>query len=93
MSFALLEAMAQGLAIVAANGSSNPEALAGAGLLFEPGDETSLVEAIRQLSADEALRQSLGARAKARALEQFSPASFLDASREVYVRALERRQG
>ena len=88
MSFALLEAMAAGLAVVAADASSNPEALGDTGRLFRPSDEESLAQALRSLCAEPALRRRLGAQARRRALEQFSPATYLAASEAVYCRAL-----
>ena len=88
MSFALLEAMSHGLAVVAADSSSNPEAVADAGLLFARGSEDALVHALLKLTKDAELRATLGARARARVREQFSPAAFLAASETVYRRAL-----
>jgi glycosyltransferase involved in cell wall biosynthesis len=73
---------------VAADASSNPEALGDAGRLFRPADEGSLAEALISLCADPALRRSLGEKARQRAVEQFSPGSFLAASEAVYRRAL-----
>jgi glycosyltransferase involved in cell wall biosynthesis len=89
MSFALLEAMAHGLAVVAADGSSNPEAIGDAGLLFRAGDEKALAAAIVRLSADVEERTSLGERARERSREEFSPEAFLDASASIYRLALE----
>jgi glycosyltransferase involved in cell wall biosynthesis len=89
MSFALIEAMASGLAVVAAEASSNPEALGGTGSLFRAGDEDSLLEALVSLCRDPTLRLGLGERARERALEQFSPNHFLAASQAVYQSALE----
>jgi glycosyltransferase involved in cell wall biosynthesis len=90
MSFALLEAMSHGLAVVAADSSSNPEAVGDAGLLFAAGDGTALTRALLRLSSDSALRSSLRERARTRALACFSPAGFLAASESVYQQALGR---
>lgn len=88
MSLALLEAMAGGLAIVAADGPGNPEAVGDAGVLFTSGDEDALAEALVGLVADPARRESLGTAARARAVEQFSVAGFLAATEAVYAEAL-----
>jgi glycosyltransferase involved in cell wall biosynthesis len=89
MSFALLEAMSHGLAVVAADSSSNPEAVDDAGLLFAGGDEDALVQALLRLAGDPELRATLGARARDRARAHFSPAGFVSASEAIYRRALE----
>lgn len=90
MSYALLEAMAQGLAIVAADGLGTPEVVGDAGLLFSVGDEDALVRALRTLASDIPLRTSLGAKARARALGLFSATRFLEATEAVYLDALGR---
>ena len=88
MSFALLEALSSGLAIVAADASSNPEAVADAGLLFPPGDEEAFAAALHQLASDAELRRQLGGRATSRAAEHFGPAAFLGASESIYRSAI-----
>jgi glycosyltransferase involved in cell wall biosynthesis len=88
MSFALLEAMGYGLAILAADGPGNPEAVGDAGLLFATGDQAALIEAMTQLGSEPGLRASLGASASARMRDQFSPARFLDATKAVYLQSL-----
>jgi glycosyltransferase involved in cell wall biosynthesis len=87
MSFALLEGMAHGLAIVAADGPGNPEAIGDAGVLFSAGDENALVAALTRVCGDSGLRQALGANARSRAFERFSVERFLDAIGQVYHRA------
>jgi glycosyltransferase involved in cell wall biosynthesis len=87
MSLALIEAMSHGLAIVAADSSSNPEAIGDAGLLFKAGDEASLREALLKAS-EPGVRASLGEKAKARAHELFGPGLFLTQTEAVYRRAL-----
>jgi glycosyltransferase involved in cell wall biosynthesis len=88
MSFALLEALSYGLAIVAADASSNPEAVADAGVLFPPGDEAAFASALHRVGVDAELARTLGARARSRAAERFSPADFLSASESVYAEAV-----
>lgn len=84
MSYALLEAMAQGLAVVAADGPGNPEALGDAGLVFPAGDEPALVAALNRMVADPQLRAALGRRAAARAADAFSVERFLRETGAVY---------
>ena len=87
MSFALLEAMARSLPVIAADSPGAPEVIGDAGQLFATGQESALVERLKEVSADPALRASLGARAKTRALQEFSAASFRLATAEVYTQA------
>jgi glycosyltransferase involved in cell wall biosynthesis len=88
MSLALLEAMASGIAVIAASGPGNPEAVGDTALQFRAGDEDGLVDALTVLSGDVALRADLGARAKARALEHFSAARFVAETASVYRQAV-----
>jgi glycosyltransferase involved in cell wall biosynthesis len=90
MSFALIEAMSHGLAVVAADSSSNPEAVGDAGVLFAPGDPEAMAAALVSLSSDRALRATLGAKAAARARDQFSTAAFLARTEPAYQQALAR---
>jgi glycosyltransferase involved in cell wall biosynthesis len=88
MSLALLDAMAHGLAVVAADGPGNPEALGGAGVLFAARDSEALARALDALCSNAAWRAELGAAARARALREFSVPRFLTATEAVYLRAL-----
>jgi glycosyltransferase involved in cell wall biosynthesis len=63
----LVEAMALGCPIAAANTASIPEVVGDAALLFDPRHPDSIATACSQLLADEALRQTLIARARERA--------------------------
>lgn len=67
------EAMCCGAAIAAARGGGVPEVLGDAGVLVPPGEPDALAAAIRELLADPGRRAELGFRARARALDQFSP--------------------
>ena len=87
MSLALLEAMSCGLAVVAADGPGNPEAVGDAGLLFAARDERALAGALLRLSTEAELRASLGAAARVRALAEFGVQRFVAATRQVYVDA------
>jgi glycosyltransferase involved in cell wall biosynthesis len=63
----LVEAMALGCPIAAANTASIPEVVGDAALLFDPRHPDSIATACSQLLTDEALRQTLIARARERA--------------------------
>jgi glycosyltransferase involved in cell wall biosynthesis len=88
ISFALLEAMGHGLAVVAADGPGNPEVVDDAGLLFRAADEDALVAALTRICSESDLRASLGALARTRVRERFSAGRFLAASEEVYRQVL-----
>lgn len=62
----LLEAMAAGTPIVTSNRSALPEVAGDAALLVDPEDTAALAAALRQLTADIALREELSRRGKAR---------------------------
>jgi len=66
-----LEAMACGAPVICSNGGALPEVVGDAALLFEPQDTGSLVQALRDLLADEERRQALASAGQARAA-QFS---------------------
>ncbi len=65
----VLEAMACGAPVVCANTSSLPEIAGDAALLFPPGDDAALADAITAVLRDEDLRRRLAERGLARAAE------------------------
>lgn len=73
-SFAILEAMRAGKAIVTTSAGGNPELVEHGrnGLLVEPGAPAALAEAILKIAGDEAARRALGEASRARAITQFS---------------------
>jgi len=85
--FPAVEGMACGLPVVAARGGALPEVVGDAGLLVPTRDAEALAEAIRRLLGDAALRERLGAAARARVLERFSwsraAAHLIEVYREV----------
>jgi glycosyltransferase involved in cell wall biosynthesis len=86
--FALLEAMACGLACICTRVGGMPAMLADgsgepSGLLVPRGDPAVLAAAIRRLLGDAGLRDALGARARARAA-QFSFAREWETYRRLY---------
>jgi glycosyltransferase involved in cell wall biosynthesis len=87
-SFALLEAMAHGLAAVVADGPGNAEAVGDGGLVFPTGNCEALSQALQQLACDPQRRQALGAAARAYIARDFSPQRLRAGVREAYERAL-----
>lgn len=88
-----LEASAAGKPVVASDiGGLRDIVVDGeTGLLVPPEDRVALVEALRRLIADGALRERLGAAAAARAAT-FSPAAILPRFEEAYELAVSRRR-
>jgi glycosyltransferase involved in cell wall biosynthesis len=84
LSYALLEAMAHGLAVITTDAPGNLDAVGDSSLLIAPGDIDALVERVTRLCSDAELRQQLGAGARARARESFDVTRFLTATGEVY---------
>ena len=72
LSYAVLEAMAAGLAMVVSDGPGNPEAVGDAGVVVPFGDEQALAGALGRLAGDRAERGRLGAAARERVLERFT---------------------
>jgi glycosyltransferase involved in cell wall biosynthesis len=88
LSFAVLEAMANGLAIVVADGPGNPEAVGDAGVVVAAGDVDAFASALRRLAQDRGERERLGAAARERARSVFSIERMLGAVAAAYADAL-----
>lgn len=69
--FPILEAMAQGVPVIAAESSSLPEVGGDAAVYFQPKNAEALAASIRQVTSDEGMRTELLARGRKR-IEQFS---------------------
>jgi glycosyltransferase involved in cell wall biosynthesis len=82
----ILEAMAAGTPVVAANVGGNPELVEDGvtGMLVSPGDCGALAEAILRLACDPALRHQMGAAARERAESEFSVARQVQQTQAVY---------
>ncbi len=91
LSYALLEAMSLGRAVVVSDGPGNPDAAGDAGLVFPAGDVGALASSLARLAREPELARSLGEAAAARARERFSLTGMIDATAEVYERALSGR--
>jgi glycosyltransferase involved in cell wall biosynthesis len=83
LSFALLEAMAQGLPAIVADIPENVEAIGDSGVAVPYGDEDAVAAGMQRL-ADVEERTRLGARARRRAAELFSAAQMIEETRAVY---------
>jgi glycosyltransferase involved in cell wall biosynthesis len=86
LPLAILEAMLAGTAIVASETSGIPEAIVSGehGLLTPPGDVPALAAALGTLIRDDACRRSMAARARDRALSEFTIGAMTDAYEELY---------
>lgn len=91
---ALTEAMASGLACVATRVGCAEELLDGGrcGKIVPPGDLSRLATGLEELTADPALRESLGHAARHRACDHYSLERMLAAYEAVYRRASDGRR-
>ncbi len=81
-----VEAMARGTPVVATTGSALDERVAGAGLLFEPGDARACADAVTRVLDDADLRGELARAGRARAAELTWP-GVAEAHARAYARA------
>jgi len=88
MSFALLEAMAHGLAPVVADGTGNAETVGDAGVVFPAGDLGAMSARLAELGADPESRARLGTAARERIRTDLSLERFLSGTREQYEAAI-----
>ena len=82
-----VEAMASGLPVVCTElgtGTSYVNVHGQTGLVVPPGDSEALVAAIRTLLHDEQRRREMGARARQRALSEFSLQTMVDRTTRLY---------
>ena len=84
----VLEAMAQGTAVITSSGTATAEVAGDSAILGDPSDVDALVDALDLLVADLAERERLGGLARRRALEQFDPASHAVALESIYREAV-----
>jgi glycosyltransferase involved in cell wall biosynthesis len=88
LSYAVLEAMAHGVATVVSDGPGNPEAVGSAGLVFGFGDAGRLAELLRGLAADPDRRAALGELGRERVATSFSAHEMMRRTARVYEAAL-----
>lgn len=91
MSFALLEAMAHGLAPVVADGTGNAETVGAAGVVFPAGDVGAMSAQLAELARDAEARARLGTAARERIAGELSLDRFLEGTREQYEAAIAAR--
>jgi glycosyltransferase involved in cell wall biosynthesis len=92
LGLALMEAMAQGLAVVgsAVGGIKTLIQDGSNGLLVQPADAESLSQAIIKLLKDSPLRQGLGINARKFIMDNFSQSKMVDATERVYQQCLKK---
>ena len=80
----LVESMASGCAVVAAQTGAIAEVVGDAGLLCQSGDFLDLSEKLRRLCLDPGLRQELGRRARERVSRQYDARSVAQRLADIY---------
>ena len=80
----VVEAMAHGVPVAAADGGAHRETVGGDGLLFTAGDPAAAAAALATLAGDPALRRAMGARLRRRQQEQFSLRGHVDQLEALY---------
>lgn len=86
---AVVEAMAHGVPVVAADGGAHPETLGYEGFLFPPGDVAAASARLVALAEDPGLRRAEGDRLRLRQQELFSLDRHVDALEELYLSVLQ----
>lgn len=84
LSFALLEAMGNGLATVVSDGAGNPEAVGAAGIVVPFGDADALAAVFRRLTTDRQERERLATAARERVRTRFSADSLRGGMAAIY---------
>ena len=90
LPFALLEAMATGLAIVSTDVQGAGEAIRDSeeGLLVPPNDPASLARAIARLAESRGLAEQLGGRARLRFLQEYTAPLMVKRTDAIFVKVL-----
>jgi glycosyltransferase involved in cell wall biosynthesis len=84
----VVEAMAHGVPVVAADGGAHRETVGEAGLLVPAGDAGAMAEALTALAGDLALRRAVGTRLRRRQQERFSLERHVDRLETLYRRVV-----
>jgi glycosyltransferase involved in cell wall biosynthesis len=86
LSYSVVEALAQGVPVIASNLGAQAEFVRDgvSGLLFNPGDAASLVHAVRRLWNSDALAYELGRGARKDFFERYSPEVSYQQLKKVY---------
>lgn len=86
--FAVIEAMASGLAVLVGHSGSLPEVVGREDVLVPPHDPLGLADRLEPLVRDETLRRELGSFFRARAIERFDHRRTAEALHALYERVL-----
>jgi glycosyltransferase involved in cell wall biosynthesis len=89
LSFAVIEAMGSGLAIVVSDGPGNPEAIGDAGIVVGLGDVDALAATLGELARDPAQLRRLGIAARRRVLQTLTADSLRGGVAAAYHAALQ----
>jgi glycosyltransferase involved in cell wall biosynthesis len=89
----VLEAMAQGTAVITSSGTATEEVIGEAGVVVDPADPEALLGALDALLGDPRRREQLGAAAHRRVLETFDPRTHAHALESLYREAAGRAAG
>jgi glycosyltransferase involved in cell wall biosynthesis len=87
----VVEAMAHGVPVVAAESGGHVETLGHDGLFFPPGDAHAASRALVQLAGDRALRRRVGERLHQRQRQMFSLPQHLDSLERLYREVIDER--
>jgi glycosyltransferase involved in cell wall biosynthesis len=87
-SYAILEAMACGKAVVASTRGGNPEVVGDAGVLLPAHEERLWAQTLIELLRDEKKREELGVAARERVALQFRLETMVEKTLQVYQRVL-----
>ncbi len=87
----VVEAMAHGVPVVAAEGGAHVETMGPDGTFFPPGDAGAGSRALVQLAADRDLRRRVGGRLRERQRRMFSLGQHLDGLEQLYGEVIEER--
>jgi glycosyltransferase involved in cell wall biosynthesis len=82
--YVLAQAMLCGVAVIGAHSGGIPDVVGDCGLLFEPGDEKDLSQKIEILRNDKNLREHYIAKAKRRALDNYTVEKVAEKLAKVY---------
>ena len=80
----LVEAMSCAVAVIGSSSGEIPQVLGDAGLIFPEGNSKALSELLLTLSQQQALRQELGRRGRARVLAYYTQAALAARYAEIY---------
>jgi glycosyltransferase involved in cell wall biosynthesis len=80
----VVEAMAHGLPVVAADGGAHTETVGNDGLLFPPGDPRAAATALRRLADDRTLRHAVGTALRRRQQDRFTLSRHIDRLEQLY---------